>query len=617
MGTPIINQTLLGQYRVDDFIASGGMGAVYRVWDLKRNVFLAMKVLHAELADDPHIFKRFQREANALKKLAHPNIVPFYGLFQTEAFAFLLERFIDGPSLKDILKRNLNQPLPVLEALAYLKALCAALGFAHAHQVVHCDVKPGNVMVDQGGTIYLTDFGIARHADSASTTLGVVGTPAYMAPEQIRGEMVSPATDIYALGVILFELLTGQRPFKGTESETAQGGSTQGERIRYGHLHLEAPDPCSLNLGLPQGVSRVIAKAMAKDPSERYLSTQALFETACIATGVEPETVADRARLPIIVQGEPKTHLSVNGQTDHFSNLTPLLKRRSYRAILVGVVGLIVVATFLLLVSHGSAKQSGLSTNLENTRSSLVSATHPSMGNTSLPYDAIIKETRTPVIMTPVSFLPAQTYTPFPVQTSTLENSPTPLSATSVPTYFPLEGCSASHLHIGDQGYITLGTGYNAIRDSPDLHPHNVIGKAEEGEMVNILDGPVCYLDTWVVWKVQSAGGVVGWTPETDGKTFFIIPGSNEITCTGALPTHLQVGGTAMVNPNPPYANNVRSDPSSSATLLGTIAPGEHIQILAGPVCSDQMLWWKISSLEKALQGWTSEGKGNAYWLVP
>src|SRR3972149_8492524 len=183
------------------------MGAVYRVWDLKRNVPLAMKVLHSDLADDPHMFKRFQREANALKRLTHPNIVQFYGLFHTLDIAFLLERFVDGPSLKDILRQK--KQLSIQEVLVYLKALCAALGYAHANGVVHCDVKPGNVLIDQGGNIYLTDFGVARHAESTTTTLGTAGTPAYMAPEQIRGEAVTPATDVYALGVMLFEMLTG------------------------------------------------------------------------------------------------------------------------------------------------------------------------------------------------------------------------------------------------------------------------------------------------------------------------------------------------------------------------------------------------------------------------
>ncbi len=161
MSASIIGQTLLNQFRIDAYLASGGMGTVYRVWDLKRNVPLAMKVLHEDLAEDPSIFKRFKREARALEKLAHPNIVPFYGLHQTKAFAFLLERYIDGPTLKKILRKH-GKPLETEEALVYLKAMTSALGYAHAHGVVHCDVKPGNVMVDQGGSIYLTDFGVAQ-----------------------------------------------------------------------------------------------------------------------------------------------------------------------------------------------------------------------------------------------------------------------------------------------------------------------------------------------------------------------------------------------------------------------------------------------------------------------
>src|SRR5688572_28012760 len=119
----LIGRIFLDQYRVDTFIDSGGMGAVYYVWDLKRRVPLAMKVLHSELADDPHVFKRFKREANALKKLTHPNIVQFYGLFQTRDVVFLLERFIDGPSLKDILQQRAGKPVTLREALIYLKAL--------------------------------------------------------------------------------------------------------------------------------------------------------------------------------------------------------------------------------------------------------------------------------------------------------------------------------------------------------------------------------------------------------------------------------------------------------------------------------------------------------------
>jgi serine/threonine protein kinase len=294
MSPNIIGETLLNQYRIEAFIDKGGMGAVYRVWDLKMNVPLAMKVLHSELAEDPSMFKRFQREANALKKLAHPNIVPFYGLYQTLDFVFLLERFIDGPSLKDILKQRQGKPLPVSEALVYLKALCAALGYAHVKGVVHCDVKPGNVMVDRGGSIYLTDFGIARHSESTTTTMGTAGTPAYMAPEQIRGEVVTPATDIYALGVVLYEMLAGQRPFRGNEAGTEKGGTTVNERIRYGHLKILPLDPANLNPDISGELSKVILKALEKNSVRRYKDAQEFFKAVCLAVGADIGDISER-----------------------------------------------------------------------------------------------------------------------------------------------------------------------------------------------------------------------------------------------------------------------------------------------------------------------------------
>jgi len=310
----LIGKVLLDQYRVDAFIASGGMGTVYRVWDIKRNVPLAMKTLHAELTDDPHIFKRFEREARALKKLAHPNIVPFYGLYHSEDFAFLLEKFVDGPSLAGILKQNRGQPLPFDEAMRYLKALCAALGYAHANGVIHCDVKPGNVMVERSGNIYLTDFGIARHAESTSTTMGAAGTPSYMAPEQIRGEAVTPATDIYALGVILFEMLTGQRPFRGAETGTEQSGQTAAERIRHGHLHLSPPDPRQLNPSISAGVAAVILKCLEKKPEERYATAQEMFLAVCAAAGMSDGEIANRAEAgggAVVARGSSQAKLVV------------------------------------------------------------------------------------------------------------------------------------------------------------------------------------------------------------------------------------------------------------------------------------------------------------------
>ncbi len=353
MSSISIGQTYLHQFRIDAFIASGGMGAVYKVWDLKRNVPLAMKVLHSDLADDPSIFRRFKREANALKKLAHPNIVPFYGLYQTSEFAFLLERYVDGPSLKEILRDKHGKPMPVYEVLTYLKALSAALGYAHANGVIHCDVKPGNVMIDQGGNIFLTDFGIARHSESTTTTLATVGTAAYMAPEQIRGEAVSPATDIYALGVMLYEMLTGQRPFRGDEKGTESGGTTAGERIRFGHLTLLPPDPRLFNPALSNQVAQVLLRTLQKQPSQRYQNTNDLFVELCNAAGLNPDQLSDRiSPLPRskenLQRQDSGTSNNYRGQLSSVSAKVPIQEKR--RLIPWLILGMAILMIGLLII---------------------------------------------------------------------------------------------------------------------------------------------------------------------------------------------------------------------------------------------------------------------------
>lgn len=326
----IIGQILLNQYRVDTFIATGGMGAVYRVWDLKRNTPLAMKVLHRDLAEDPHILKRFQREANALRKLAHPNIVQFYGFFQTPDYFFLLEKFVDGPSLKDVLRLQVGAPLPLHEVLIYIKGLTAALGYAHANGVIHCDVKPGNVLIDRAGSIYLTDFGIARHADSTTTTIANAGTVAYMAPEQIRSESVIPATDIYSLAVMLFEMLTGQRPFRGNEPGLEKGGETTYERIRYAHLHLQPPDPRQLNSSIPIELAKTILRALDKAPARRYQTMQDFKTAVYTSSGLSQEQLDARVSLPAVYRKDDvgsQAHnvpLQVN-RSGKFKKISPFL----------------------------------------------------------------------------------------------------------------------------------------------------------------------------------------------------------------------------------------------------------------------------------------------------
>ena len=320
-----IGQVLLGKYRVDQFIGAGGMGVVYQVWDLARDVPLAMKVLNADINEDPAQLRRFQREANELKRLSHPHIVPFYGFEISGETAFLLEGYIDGADLKRVLDSRPGKRLPIPEALIYLKAICPALGYAHANGVVHCDIKPSNVMIDRGGSIYLTDFGVARHVESTITSFSGAGTPGYMAPEQIRHAAVSPATDIYALGAMLFEMLTGRRPFRGDEKGSEAGGDTPGERVRYAHQYLPPPDPRAFNPAIPPALAQVILRALMKNPAQRYQNTREFFLAACQAAGLNPEQVGTRMTLPVgMSEQETQAPPPLRAQQPPFTPQQPL-----------------------------------------------------------------------------------------------------------------------------------------------------------------------------------------------------------------------------------------------------------------------------------------------------
>lgn len=459
MPSNLIGQILFNQYRVDAFVASGGMGTVYRVRDLKRNVPLAMKVLHAELAEDPSVFKSFQREARALQKLTHPNIVSFYGLYQTSDVFCLFERFVDGPTLKQLLAQQPGRRLAVGEALIYLKALCAGLGYAHANGVVHCDMKPGNVMIDRGGNIYLADFGIARHAESTTTTLATVGTAAYMAPEQIRGEMVSPATDIYALGIMLFEMLTGQRPFRGNETGTEKSGITANERIRYAHLNLQPPDPRTLNPDIPEQLAQVILKAMSKDPSSRFQNAQEMFLAAGQSAGVNPNMLPDRVRLPDMQVFQENEPLVPAGGIDASSQGGLSIPRRKvslWIPIFMGVIAIILLAAVVAMSQNPPVITPAVSASaVGNVPLALSTPTHAV--ETELPtwtftpdspliYTAAAEMVYEQLTETAVHALPSLTFTPSPTATPTLTPQGPQAGDTSVN---PVDGATLIYIPPG------------------------------------------------------------------------------------------------------------------------------------------------------------------------
>jgi serine/threonine protein kinase len=263
----IVGQTLANRYRVEAFLDRGGMAAVYRATDLQRNIPVVMKVLKADLAEDIVFLRRFAREATVLQRLNHPHIVHLYGFERFDHLACLFLEYIDGITLR---RRILDAggPFSTDELRAWVRPICAGLSYAHGQGVFHCDIKPANVMVMREGRVVVSDFGIARTAGGTVTTISTPGTPDYMAPEQWLGRKLDARTDVYALGVTLFSMVTGgERPFIG-ESPEAEG--TTADRVRWEHLYQPPPSPRVYNASLSPALEALILRALAKEPSERF-----------------------------------------------------------------------------------------------------------------------------------------------------------------------------------------------------------------------------------------------------------------------------------------------------------------------------------------------------------
>lgn len=275
----LVGKTLKNRYKVVESLGRGGMADVYKVWDEERAVYLAMKVLRQDLAQDPIFLRRFQREAKALAGLQHPHIVRFYGLERDDLLAFLLMEYVDGVSLQAEILRSEGKPLPMEHIREVMEAVCSALHYAHHQGLVHCDIKPGNILIDKHGQIYLTDFGIARGMDAATSTMVGIGTPAYMAPELIKGQDPTPQTDIYALGIVLYEMLTGgERPFTG-ERATIMG--TTADKVRWEHLKLEPAPILQFNPHVNSNLQAIIEHCLQKESKTRFENTIELSEAIC------------------------------------------------------------------------------------------------------------------------------------------------------------------------------------------------------------------------------------------------------------------------------------------------------------------------------------------------
>jgi serine/threonine-protein kinase len=250
-----------GRYRIIRRIGSGGMARVFLAEDMDLHREVAIKVLQDRYNEDAQFVERFAREARAAAGLNHPNIVAIYDRGQADGSYYIAMEYLDGETLKDVILRE--GPLPERRAIDITLQLLAALRFAHRREVIHRDVKPHNAMVLRDGRVKVADFGIARAGDSEMTEAGsIVGTAQYLSPEQARGQHVGPESDLYSVGVVLYEMLTGRVPFTG-DSAVA---------IAMKHVQEAPVPPRQLVPAIPPELEAVVLRAMAKDPSRRYHS---------------------------------------------------------------------------------------------------------------------------------------------------------------------------------------------------------------------------------------------------------------------------------------------------------------------------------------------------------
>ena len=250
-----------GRYQIIKKVGEGMMGVVYQAHDPRIDRIIALKVLREDRIQNEEYVQRFLKEAVAIGRISHQNIVAVYDIGQDHDTIYIAMEFLDGCGLDQVIK---ERRLSFTEIVALGRQIAQALDYAHQKGVVHRDVKPSNIIVLSSGSVKLTDFGVARieaAGDPNKTQMGVlIGSPAYMAPEQVKGQPVDGRADIYALGVILFELATGQKPFTGGSIEVVFSQILQGQR----------PDPGKINSLIPKPLCKVILTCLEQDPARRY-----------------------------------------------------------------------------------------------------------------------------------------------------------------------------------------------------------------------------------------------------------------------------------------------------------------------------------------------------------
>ncbi|MEU1984683.1 Stk1 family PASTA domain-containing Ser/Thr kinase [Nocardia sp. NPDC019395] len=372
MTTP---KNLSSRYELGEIIGFGGMSEVHRARDLRLNRDVAIKVLRADLARDPTFYLRFKREAQNAAALNHPAIVAVYDTGEAEVdggpLPFIVMEYVEGDTLRDIVRNE--GPLPPRRAMEVIADVCAALDFSHKAGIVHRDMKPANIMINRAGAVKVMDFGIARAiADAANpmtATAAVIGTAQYLSPEQARGETVDARSDVYSVGCVLFEILTGEPPFTG-DSPVA---------VAYQHVREDPRLPSLVYEGVPRELDSVVLEAMAKNPANRYQSAAEMRADLIRVLGGQkpgaPMVMTDEDRTTMLGPAEPPPrghHRAGDDDLADYDYDSGGGRNRRTAYIAAGVVAAVAAAfgLFWMLVGPGSQPDQVAVPDLSNMSSS-------------------------------------------------------------------------------------------------------------------------------------------------------------------------------------------------------------------------------------------------------
>ena len=295
-------KTLNGRYKIQSLIGTGGMAAVYLAKDLILDRLVAIKVLRLDFRQNDDAMRRFRREALSATQLIHPNIVGVYDVGQSQEMNYIVMEYVEGTDLKDYVRQR--GALHPIEAVRIMMQIVSAIAAAHQNRIIHRDIKPQNILIDKEGNVKITDFGIAVALSDTSLTQTntLLGSVHYLSPEQARGGMATIQTDIYALGIVLYELLTGKVPFDGESA------------VSIALKHFQEPLPSIVNpiAMVPQSLENIVLKATAKDPINRYKNCYEMFED--LKTCLDSTRLYEKKFVPTTFSGETKVLKPIHTQ---------------------------------------------------------------------------------------------------------------------------------------------------------------------------------------------------------------------------------------------------------------------------------------------------------------